>query len=91
MFHKKGYLRQLLQENQFIFTIMTCGKVQVPKMNPARPQLVITFKLVNHLLFGILDFGFWGLGLFILGFWDFGILFFRILGLLVFGFQDFWF
>ena len=58
-------------------------------MNPARPQLVITFKLVNHLLFGILDFGFWGLGLFILGFWDFGILFFRILGLLVFGFQDF--
>ena len=32
------------------------------QINPARPQLVITFKLVNHLLFGILDFGFWDLG-----------------------------
>ena len=58
-------------------------------MNPARPQLVITFKLANHLLFGILDFGFWDLGLFILGFGDFrvfGFYFVWILGLLIFGF-----
>ena len=31
-------------------------------MNPARPQLVITFKFLKHLLFGILDLGFWDLG-----------------------------
>ena len=64
-------------------------------MNPARPQLVITFKFLKHLLFGILDLGFWDLGFLILGFCDFGILDFRILGLLfcfdlrTLGFWDF--
>ena len=47
------------------------------KMNPARPQLVITFKLLKHSLFGILDLGF-----LILGFYDFWILDCMILGLL---------
>ena len=50
------------------------------QMNPARPQLVITFKLLKHLLFGILDLGFWDLGFLILGFWDFMIFGFWILG-----------
>ena len=46
-------------------------------INPARPQLVITFKLLKHSLFGIFD-----LGLLILGFYDFWILDCMILGLL---------
>ena len=64
-------------------------------MNPARPQLVITFKLLKHLLFGILDLGFGIFDFGILGFYDFWILDFRILGLLfcfdfrTLGFLDF--
>ena len=50
------------------------------QINPARPQLVITFKLLKHLLFGILDLGFWDVGFLILGFWDFMIFGFWILG-----------
>ena len=50
------------------------------KINPARPQLVITFELLKHLLFGILDLGFWDVGFLILGFWDFMIFGFWILG-----------
>ena len=56
-------------------------------MNPARPQLVITFKLLKHLLFGISDLGFWDLGFLILGLCDFGTLDFRILGLFCFHFR----
>ena len=62
---------KLFVNNKFDFNV---------EMNPARPQLVITFKLLKHLLFGILDLGFWDLGFLILGFWDFVILGFWILG-----------
>ena len=40
-------------------------------INPARPQLVITLKLLKDLLCGILDLGFWILGF---GIFDVGIL-----------------
>ena len=43
------------------------------KMNPARPQLVITLELLKDLLCGILDLGFWDLGFLMLAFWDFMI------------------
>jgi hypothetical protein len=46
--------------------------IKASEMNPARPQLVITFKLVNHLLFGIFDFGFRDLGFLIFHFWILG-------------------
>jgi hypothetical protein len=48
------------------------GANTILQMNPARPQLVITFKLVNHLLFGIFDFGFRDLGFLIFHFWILG-------------------
>ena len=45
--------------------------VDILGINPAWPQLVITFKLVKHLLCGILDLGFSDSGCLILGFWGF--------------------
>ena len=76
---KSNHFHTALEKLVFSQTLEFDGKLYI-KMNPARPQLVITFKFLKHLLFGILDLGFWDLGFLILGFWDFMIFGFWILG-----------